>query len=86
MKRTKRIINIVFITLNILVIASAVIVMIVKKQNQVTVPWGSLQWILPGMMFIPALIVINIVWLIVWCVKVKNKERESESNRGGNTE
>lgn len=78
MKRTKLIIRTVFISLNVLVIIIAVIRMMIAKQHMTLNPLGNWQWILAGMMFIPALIVINIVWLIVWCVKVKNKEHESE--------
>lgn len=76
MKRTKRIMNTVFISLNALVIIIAVIRMMIAKQHMTVNPLGDWQWILPGMLFIPLLIVVNIVWLIVWCVKVKNKNNE----------
>lgn len=78
MKQTKRIMNTVFISLNALVIIIAVIRMMIAKQYMTVNPWGNWQWILPGMLFIPLLIVVNIVWLVVWIVKVKNKENKSK--------
>lgn len=78
MKRTKLIIRTVFISLNVLVIIMAVIRMMIAKHHMTVNPLGNWQWILPGMLFIPLLVVVNIIWLIVWCVKVKNKENKSK--------
>lgn len=78
MKRTKRIINTVFIILNILNLAAVFGLMIYSSHMPKPMNWEPPTWLLSAICCVPAFLVINITWLIVWYRKCKNKDWESK--------
>lgn len=71
MKRTK-IICIVFITLNILNVLTAVGLMIAQPFMKQPLNWEPPFFFLALIYCVPTALVINIVWLIVWLFAVKH--------------